>query len=254
MIAWATRTIAAWSVRTYPFLVQAYPDAFRREFGESMTQAFCDLARDACRTSGLVGLAVLWMRTLGDFVVSLVEVYASERREAMSRVVLATCLLYLAVLAVAVGYGATRFGEFYEPPAFSRFGAGSSADENVLLAGYERALAGRFGEYKRFATGAGLVIALLLGVASAVFGLWQKSLLHGAAAFAAGSVLTIGAVSLLPTIWFPLDRYPVGFVWLIGSFPAAAAVWLLVTAAGWFWPLRPSIDATGSNAPIRRSS
>lgn len=83
--------------------------------------------------------------------------------------------------------------------------------------------------------GAGLVLALSLGVAAAAFGLYHGSLLHSVGALVVGSLLTIGAVSLLPTVWFPLDRYPVG-LWLFSGLPAAAAAWTLVTAIGRFGP------------------
>jgi len=42
--------------------------------------------------------------------------------------------------------------------------------------------------------------------------------------------VTVAVLSLLPTIWFPLDRYPVAAVWVMGiGFPISAATWLLLT-------------------------
>jgi cytochrome b561 len=238
VIGRATNRIAAWSVRTYALILHVYPCGFWRELGESMTQVFRDQVRDACKESGLVGLAALWMRTVVDVLVSVAGAYSSERRKSMFRVVVAAGILYVCTLVLVMGYGAIRFGEFYERPAFSGVGATEPVDEDKLIAAYERALSGEFGRYKTFAIGAGLVLAVLLGVASALFGLWQRSLLKSAGAFVAGAVLTIAAVSLLPTIWFPLDRYPVGFVWLLRCFPIAAGAWLLVTVIGRFGPAR----------------
>ena len=86
-----------------------------------------------------------------------------------------------------------------------------------MIAASEQALTGEFGRYRTFAFASGLVLAILLGVASALFGLWQRSVSHGAGAFLAGTVLTVAALSFLPTIWFPLDRYPVGALWLMGG-------------------------------------
>ncbi len=81
MIDWATNRLALWSVQAYSLILQVYPCAFRREFGQSMTQVFRDMARDARQESGLLGLAVLWMRTVVDVLVSVVTAYASNRRE-----------------------------------------------------------------------------------------------------------------------------------------------------------------------------
>ncbi len=243
MIDSATKQIAAWSVRVYALILHVYPQGFRLEFGESMTQVFRDLARDAGKRSSLTGLAALWIRTFADVLVSVAGAYSSERRKSMFRVVIAAGILYVCTLALVMGYGAFRFGEFYERPAFSGFHAAEPVDEDKLIAAYEQALTGEFGRYKTFAVGAGLVLAVMMGAASALFGLWQKSLLKSAGAFVAGSVLTIAAVSLLPTIWFPLDRYPVGFVWLLRCFPIAAATWLLVTVIGRFGPARARFKA-----------
>ena len=92
----------------------------------------------------------------------------------------------------------------------------------------ERALDGEFGRYRRFMVGSVVVVGALLGMASALFGLWFRRVLFGIGAFAAGGVLTIAAFELMPTVWFPLDRYAVGFVWLLRGAPVAAAIWLVI--------------------------
>jgi uncharacterized membrane protein YkgB len=85
---------------------------------------------------------------------------------------------------------------------------------------------------------AGFSLAILLGVTSALFGLWQKSVLHGAGALMAGTALTIVAFELLPVVWFPLDQYPVGALWLMGGgVLLAAGTCLLVVILG---RLRPA--------------
>jgi hypothetical protein len=203
-----------------------------------MTQVFRDLAREAWEDSGSAGLARLWSRTLVDVLVSVGQAYAEEVRKTMFRIVVAVGLLYVGSLALANGYGAIMFGEFYDPPAFSRFGA-AGADEDTLVAAYERALTGEYGRYRTFVVGTGFGLAILLGIGSAIFGRWQRSLLHGAGAFALGSALTIVSLSLLPTVWFPLDRYSVAALWVMGGgLPLAAGAWLLATAVGRFVPGR----------------
>jgi len=238
MIARSADNVTSWSVRTYWLILQAYPYAFRREFGESMTQVFSDSVRATWNRAGLAGLATLWMRTVVDVVVSLYSAYVSETRDSMFRIAVGLSVLYVCALAATVGYGAIGFGEFYQPPGFSVFGA-PNAHEDVLLATYEQAMSGHFGRYRLFTTAAGFSLAVLLGATAALFGLWQKSLPHGAGALAAGAALTIVAFELLPTVWFPLDRYPVGALWVMGGgIPLAACSWLLVTVLGRFGPAR----------------
>lgn len=237
MIDRLTWTLASWSVRAYPVILRVYPEGFRREFGESMTQLFRDLARDTCRRSGLGGLMALWLRAFIDILRSVVDAYASERRAVMFKAVVAAGVLWGATLVIASGYAAIRFDEFYNPPEFSRFSTTGPADEDGLISAYEQALSGEFGRYRAFAFGAGLLLAVPVGLASALFGLWQKSILHGAGALLAGTVVTVAAFELLPTIWFPFDRYPVGALWVMGGgLLLAAGVWLVVTAIGRYWP------------------
>jgi hypothetical protein len=66
------------SIRFYRLLLAAYPAAFRREYGDAMMQLFRDTALDGYRRRGLRGLAVVWLRTLADFAVSVVR----QHREA----------------------------------------------------------------------------------------------------------------------------------------------------------------------------
>ena len=232
------KTLTSWSLSTYWLILQAYPSSFRREFGESMSQVFGDSLRSAWNRAGLAGLAALWIRTIVDVVVSLFSAYAGEDRDPMFKLAAGLSLLYICALTVVVGYGALRFGEFYQPPGFSVFGA-PNAHEDVLIAAYEQAMTGDFGRYRMFTLVAGFSLAAVLGATSALFGLWQRSLPHGAAALCAGTVVTILAFELLPTVWFPLDRYPVGALWLIGGgIPLAACMCMLVMALGRFGPAR----------------
>jgi hypothetical protein len=150
----------------------------------------------------------------------------------MRKIVVGAALLYLLALFASVGYAATRFSEFYNPPAFSKFGAAKGIGADTLLVAYEQALGGEFGRYRRFLIASGLVVGVLLGASAALFGLWFRSVLAGVGAFAVGSLLTIAAFELMPAVWFPLDRYAVGFVWLLGGAPIAAAIWLAIMLGG----------------------
>jgi hypothetical protein len=72
-------------------MLAAYPASFRREYGDAMVQLFRDLAGDAYRRRGLLGLAVLWLRTLTDLMSSVIR----QRREEMPRRHGALSLAYL---------------------------------------------------------------------------------------------------------------------------------------------------------------
>lgn len=66
------------SIRGYTALLSFYPAEFRVRFGGEMTQVFQDCCRDQLRSSGITGLADLWLRTFIDFAVSVPR----ERRRA----------------------------------------------------------------------------------------------------------------------------------------------------------------------------
>ena len=54
------------SVRVYEWLIRAYPPSFRSEYGDEMPQVFRELATDALRQRGAIGLTTTWFRVLGD--------------------------------------------------------------------------------------------------------------------------------------------------------------------------------------------
>ena len=106
------------SERVYRLLLLAYPDEFRREYGEQMEQAFGDLYRVKRGENG--GIARLWMRTIVDLVRTVVaqriiprtnqrEVVMQSRRLAVIGFVLLLAPLYfvsasLMMYGLGVGY------------------------------------------------------------------------------------------------------------------------------------------------------
>lgn len=91
------------SVKAYRWLIHAYPDAFRREFGEGMVHVFTDMASDARQNRGLCGLAWMWFHVLGDLAWSVLsEHYKAENRS--SKVKTAFYAFASIVLAMAVQY------------------------------------------------------------------------------------------------------------------------------------------------------
>jgi hypothetical protein len=235
---WVADALAAWSLRAYFLVLRLYPTAFRLEFGDSMAQVFGDLVQRERKERGPQGLFVLWIQTAVDVARSVMLAYVSEGGRIMARTVGVLGGAYLCFLTLFTAYGANRFAEFYQPPAFNRAGAPSTASEDTLVAVYEQSLDGQFGTYKQLTFRTGIVLAIWLGVVSALFGRWQRSVLHGVAALAAGVIVTIAAFELLPSIWFPFDHYAVGFVWLLSGVPVAAAIWIVLTLADRFMPAR----------------
>jgi len=68
----------SWSVRCYRQLMRIYPKEFTATFGKSVDQAFRDLARDAFRERGRLGLVLLWFRIVPDFIFSVVELFTAK--------------------------------------------------------------------------------------------------------------------------------------------------------------------------------
>lgn len=69
---------ASWSVRCYRQLMRIYPKEFTAAFGGSVDQAFRDLARDAFRERGRLGLVLLWFRIVPDFIFSAIELFTAK--------------------------------------------------------------------------------------------------------------------------------------------------------------------------------
>jgi len=69
---------ASWSVRFYRQLMRIYPREFTATFGDSVEQAFRDLARDAKRDRGHLGLVLLWFRIVPDFIFSAFELLTAR--------------------------------------------------------------------------------------------------------------------------------------------------------------------------------
>jgi hypothetical protein len=58
--------------------MRIYPREFKATFGDSVEQAFRDLARDAIRERGHLGLLLLWFRIVPDFIFSAFELFTAR--------------------------------------------------------------------------------------------------------------------------------------------------------------------------------
>jgi len=87
------------SARAYRWLLQAYPDSFRRDFGAPMVHVFTDMATDAWQNHGHWGMVRVWFRVLGDLTWSVLSEHskAQNRRPEMK-----TAFYALASIAIAM--------------------------------------------------------------------------------------------------------------------------------------------------------
>jgi hypothetical protein len=92
-----------WSVRIYEKLIRAYPAEFRRKFAREMTLVFRELASDALRRKGLLGLFWAWCRVLGDLPYSASqEHFAALQRRILMKTAFRT--FFWSLLAAFIHY------------------------------------------------------------------------------------------------------------------------------------------------------
>jgi hypothetical protein len=88
----------------YRRLLRLYPASFRRHYGESMVQLFCDQLRDEAQHRSRAAATRVWWQTLRDLAVSIprqrIEVFMSKHQRA-SRLIVAIIAIASAVAALA---------------------------------------------------------------------------------------------------------------------------------------------------------
>ena len=72
------------SQKLYAYLLRAYPQRHREEYGAAMAQLFCDQRRDAWNESRHWGLAKLWLRVLLDLVNTSIREHLAALNERKS--------------------------------------------------------------------------------------------------------------------------------------------------------------------------
>lgn len=65
-------------VRLYRGLIRLYPTGFRARFGDEMVQLFGDQLRDARARRGSIAIGGVWLRTIGDLIVTASSEHARE--------------------------------------------------------------------------------------------------------------------------------------------------------------------------------
>ena len=146
------------------------------------------------------------------------------------RGVILTGVAYFCLLAGFCLYTGFAWSELYQnrPPAKTMV----SLSEDEVIAVFDAKYRRIYEDYHSFFRPFLLSLALYLGIWSAVFGLWRGHWLWGLGALAAGGLLSVVALSLLPWMYFPLDQYPLAALWVMGNAVTIGASWLLVTVIG----------------------
>ena len=213
------------SAAIYSTLLYLYPATVRRDDGAAMMQVFGDLAREELRM-GMTGLVRLWIRTGIDLVKSLPQSYLRHSHEPGGQAARRLAVIYALCVLAFVGYGAIRYQEYYPRPYWSVDPrAGTDVIEDKVLAEWN-AVAPQYGRYIRYWQTGGVAITILLGVTAAFVARWQKSVGHGLGALGVGWLATAAALHLMPFVYFPFDRYPVGFLWMF-ELPLAVVCFLV---------------------------
>jgi hypothetical protein len=145
----------------------------------------------------------------------------------LRRVITGFGVFYLVFLLGAVAATGFKYRDLYAPPALD-----PTLGEDAVLRVWELNYEHRYREYRRSVRAIGLSLALFLPIWAAALGVWKNSVRKGLIALAGGGVVTVLALSLLPWVYFPFDKYPVAALWVMGAAPWAALSWALLTLFG----------------------
>jgi hypothetical protein len=164
------RDLIGTSLRAYQRLLRLYPPRFRAEFGEEMVRVFGDACHDGYRRAGARGLAVLWLETAPDVVVSVVDEHAQEDF-AMARTQIARVLSLGGVVAGTLWIAYALLANL-RPPGILNGPARDLDDIGLLfIAGFPFLAASLIAAYLRLATAwpASIKLAMLLAVGGIVW-------------------------------------------------------------------------------------
>jgi hypothetical protein len=131
----------------------------------------------------------------------------------LGRFVLIPGVIYLVILVAVSAGAAVAFRDLYSERPYD-------------------ALATLSEEYRSFLRIGGAGLALYIGIWAGAFGAWRKNPWHGLAILAAGTAATLLALSPLPWVRFPFDRYAAPAAWIFGSAVPLLFGWAVATVAG----------------------
>ena len=86
--------------------------------------------------------------------------------------------------------------------------------------------------YRRFLKVAGIALAMMIGVAAGAHGAWRDSAKTGFTTLGTALIFTVAAMSLMPWVEFPSDRYAAGWVWVMNGILPLLVTWGATTILG----------------------
>lgn len=144
--------------------------------------------------------------------------------EKRRRVIIGLGVFYLVFLLAAVATTSFKYRGLYVSPAIE-----STLGEDEVVEVWNGKYESPYAEYRRFIVPIWFALGIYLPVWAAVVGISKRSFRLSLAALAVGGAITVMALSLLPTVYFPFDKYPVAMIWTMWSLPWIAGS-LIVTA------------------------
>ena len=137
----------------------------------------------------------------------------------LSRFVLWSAGIYLFLLAMIVAYGKLFYGFLH----------GVFPNQSITN---PPGAAQQYAAYGQFLDVSIIVLALFLGIWTALWGLVKKNYLLGIGVLIAGVAVTTLAYSVLPRMYLPgIDFLPWG-LWIAEGFYAYTGAWLITTVIG----------------------
>ena len=86
--------------------------------------------------------------------------------------------------------------------------------------------------YRRFLKVAGIALAMMIGVAAGAHGAWRDSAKTGFTTLGTALILTVVAMSMMPWVEYPSDRYAAGWVWVMNGILPLLVTWGATTIFG----------------------
>ena len=86
--------------------------------------------------------------------------------------------------------------------------------------------------YRRFLKVAGIALAMMIGVAAGAHGAWRDSAKTGFTTLGTALIITVVAMSMMPWVEFPGDRYAAGWVWVMNGILPLLVSWGITTILG----------------------
>lgn len=86
--------------------------------------------------------------------------------------------------------------------------------------------------YRRLLKVGGIALAMMIGVAAGAHGAWRESAKTGFTTLGTALIVTVAAMTMMPWVEFPNDRYAAGWVWVMNGILPLMVTWGATTIIG----------------------